>query len=67
MTGSHSFELVDVRAFARLARTRGAKSILDNTYGVHFFQPFTTGEVDVSVQGTDRRACDWTKEPCVDG
>jgi len=30
-TGSHSFELVDVRAFARLARARGAKSVIDNT------------------------------------
>lgn len=49
--GSHSFELVDVRAFARLARARGAKSVIDNTYGIHFFAPFKTGEVDVSVQG----------------
>lgn len=49
--GSHSFELVDVQAFARLARARGAKSVLDNTFGIHFFPPFAKGEVDVSVQG----------------
>lgn len=48
--GSHTFEVVDVRAIAHVAREHGATSVLDNTYGVHFFRPFEKGEVDVSVQ-----------------
>lgn len=48
--GSHTFEVVDVKAIARVAREHGAKSILDNTYGIHYFRPFEKGEVDVSVQ-----------------
>ncbi len=47
--GSHTFEVQDVPALAAVAHARGAKLLLDNTWGVHFFQPFQHG-VDVSIQ-----------------
>ncbi|QYU66744.1 cystathionine beta-lyase [Leptolyngbya sp. 15MV] len=47
--GSHTFEVQDVPALTALARARGAVSILDNTWGIHNFQPFARG-CDVSVQ-----------------
>ncbi|MSP04276.1 MAG: cystathionine beta-lyase [Acetobacteraceae bacterium] len=47
--GSHTFEVQDIPAIARAAHLRGAKVLMDNTWGIHFFQPFTHG-VDVSIQ-----------------
>jgi cystathionine beta-lyase len=47
--GSHTFEVQDVPALARAAHARGAKVLMDNTWGIHFFQPFNHG-VDVSIQ-----------------
>jgi len=47
--GSHTFEVQDIPALARVAHGRGAKVLMDNTWGIHFFQPFTHG-VDVSIQ-----------------
>ena len=47
--GSHSFEMQDVPALATVARRRGATVMLDNTWGIHYFQPFRHG-VDVSIQ-----------------
>lgn len=47
--GSHSFEVQDVPALAALARARGAAVLMDNTWGIHAFQPFAHG-VDVSIQ-----------------
>lgn len=47
--GSHTFEVQDVPALAGLAHERGAVVMMDNTWGVHFFQPFRHG-VDVSIQ-----------------
>jgi cystathionine beta-lyase len=47
--GSHSFEMQDVPALAALARARGAVSMVDNTWGIHHFQPFAKG-CDVSIQ-----------------
>ena len=47
--GSHSFELQDVAALAALARAHNVPLLLDNTWGVMFFQPFVHG-VDVSIQ-----------------
>jgi cystathionine beta-lyase len=47
--GSHTFEVQDVPALAALARARGAVSMLDNTWGIHHFQPFARG-CDVSIQ-----------------
>ena len=47
--GSHTFEMHDVPALAEVAHARGAKVLMDNTWGIHFFQPFTHG-VDVSIQ-----------------
>lgn len=47
--GSHTFEVQDVPALARVAHARGAKLLMDNTWGIHFFQPFQHG-VDVSIQ-----------------
>ncbi len=47
--GSQSFEMQDVPALARVAHAHGARLLLDNTWGVHFFQPFQHG-VDVSIQ-----------------
>jgi cysteine-S-conjugate beta-lyase len=47
--GSHTFEVQDVPALARVAHAHGAKLLMDNTWGIHFFQPFRHG-VDVSIQ-----------------
>ena len=47
--GSHTFEVQDVPALAAVAHARGAKVLMDNTWGIHFFQPFEHG-VDVSIQ-----------------
>ncbi len=47
--GSHTFEVQDVPALASVAHAHGAKVLMDNTWGIHFFQPFTHG-VDVSIQ-----------------
>ncbi len=47
--GSHTFEVQDVPALADVARAHGASVMMDNTWGVHFFQPFRHG-VDVSIQ-----------------
>ena len=47
--GSHTFEVQDVPALARAAHARGAKVLMDNTWGLHFFQPFQHG-VDASIQ-----------------
>ncbi|MDE2581360.1 MAG: cystathionine beta-lyase [Rhodospirillales bacterium] len=53
--GSHTFEVQDVPALARAAHARGAKVLMDNTWGFHFFQPFTHG-VDVSIQALTKYA-----------
>jgi cystathionine beta-lyase len=47
--GSHTFEVQDIPALAQAAHARGVKVFLDNTWGIHHFQPFTHG-VDVSIQ-----------------
>ncbi len=47
--GSHTFEVQDVPALSAVAQARGAKVLMDNTWGIHHFQPFTKG-VDVSIQ-----------------
>jgi cystathionine beta-lyase len=47
--GSHTFEVQDVPALSAVAHARGAKVLMDNTWGIHFFQPFKHG-VDVSIQ-----------------
>ena len=47
--GSHTFEVQDVPALAALAHAKGAKVLMDNTWGIHFFQPFAHG-VDASIQ-----------------
>jgi cystathionine beta-lyase len=53
--GSHSFEVQDIPAIARAAHARGAKVLMDNTWGFHFFQPFAHG-VDVSIQALTKYA-----------
>ena len=53
--GSHSFEVQDVPMLARVAHEYGAKLILDNTWGLHVFQPFEHG-VDVSIQALTKYA-----------
>ena len=53
--GSHTFEVQDVPALARAAHARGAKVLMDNTWGFHFFQPFRHG-VDVSIQALTKYA-----------
>lgn len=53
--GSHTFEVQDVPAIARAAHARGAKVLMDNTWGLHFFQPFAHG-VDVSIQALTKYA-----------
>ena len=47
--GSHSFEVQDVPTLAALAHEKGAAVLIDNTWGIHAFQPFAHG-VDVSIQ-----------------
>jgi cysteine-S-conjugate beta-lyase len=47
--GSHTFEVQDIPALAAVAHACGAKVLMDNTWGIHFFQPFLHG-VDVSIQ-----------------
>lgn len=47
--GSHTFEMQDIPALAEVAHAHGAKVLMDNTWGIHHFQPFTKG-VDVSIQ-----------------
>lgn len=47
--GSHTFEIQDIPAIARAAHARGCKVMMDNTWGIHTFQPFTHG-VDISIQ-----------------
>ncbi len=53
--GSHSFEVQDVPALAALGRARGAAVLMDNTWGIHAFQPFVHG-VDVSIQALTKYA-----------
>ena len=47
--GSHTFEVQDIPALAQVAHAHGAKVLMDNTWGIHHFQPFRHG-VDVSIQ-----------------
>lgn len=51
--GSHTFEVQDVQAIARAAHAHGAKVLMDNTWGIHHFQPFRHG-VDVSIQAATK-------------
>ncbi|MBS0638699.1 MAG: cystathionine beta-lyase [Proteobacteria bacterium] len=51
--GSHTFEVQDVPAIARAAHARGAKVMMDNTWGIHHFQPFQHG-VDISIQAATK-------------
>ncbi len=53
--GSHTFEVQDVPMLARAAHARGAKLFMDNTWGLHYFQPFEHG-VDVSIQALTKYA-----------
>lgn len=53
--GSHTFEVQDVPAIARAAHAGGARVLMDNTWGFHFFQPFAHG-VDVSIQALTKYA-----------
>jgi cystathionine beta-lyase len=51
--GSHTFEVQDVPAIARAAHAHGVKVLMDNTWGIHHFQPFRHG-VDVSIQAATK-------------
>jgi cystathionine beta-lyase len=51
--GSHTFEVQDIPAIAKAAHTVGAKVLMDNTWGIHHFQPFKHG-VDVSIQAATK-------------
>jgi cystathionine beta-lyase len=51
--GSLTFEVQDVAAIAAAAHDGGAKVLMDNTWGIHHFQPFTHG-VDVSIQAATK-------------
>ena len=53
--GSHTFEVQDIPMLARVAHARGAKVFMDNTWGLHHFQPFQHG-VDVSIQALTKYA-----------
>jgi cysteine-S-conjugate beta-lyase len=47
--GSYTLEVQDVPALCALARRRGLVTMIDNTWGIHAFQPFAHG-VDISIQ-----------------
>jgi cystathionine beta-lyase len=51
--GSHTFEVQDIQAIARAAHAAGAKVLMDNTWGIHHFQPFQHG-VDASIQAATK-------------
>jgi len=51
--GSHTFEVQDVPALANVAHAHGARMLMDNTWGIHHFQPFKHG-VDVSIQAATK-------------
>jgi cystathionine beta-lyase len=51
--GSHTFEVQDVPALAAVAHAHGARVMIDNTWGIHFFQPFRHG-VDISIQAATK-------------
>ena len=53
--GSHTFEVQDVPALAGLAHAKRAAVLMDNTWGIHAFQPFEHG-VDVSIQALTKYA-----------
>lgn len=53
--GSHTFEVQDIPALAKAAHARGVKLFMDNTWGIHHFQPFQHG-VDVSIQALTKYA-----------
>jgi cystathionine beta-lyase len=53
--GSHTFEVQDVPALAALGHAKGATVMLDNTWGLHHFQPFAHG-VDISIQALTKYA-----------
>jgi cystathionine beta-lyase len=57
--GTHTFEVQDVSALARAARAHTGrvpvKVLMDNSWGLHFFQPFAHG-VDVSIQALTKYA-----------
>ena len=53
--GSHTFEVQDVPALAALAHARTISVLMDNTWGIHAFQPFAHG-VDVSIQALSKYA-----------
>ncbi|QDH16187.1 cystathionine beta-lyase [Swingsia samuiensis] len=47
--GSHTFEVQDVPMLVEVAHQNDALLVLDNTWGIGVFQPFSKG-VDVSIQ-----------------
>jgi len=47
--GSHTFEVQDLPALSAVAKKKGAKVLMDNTWGIHNFMQFQHG-VDVSIQ-----------------
>ena len=51
--GSQTMEVQDIPMLARVAHKAGAKLLMDNTWGVHFFQPFVHG-VDCSIQAATK-------------
>jgi cysteine-S-conjugate beta-lyase len=53
---SLSFEITDVAALAAVAHERGAKVIIDNTWGPTLFRPFDHG-CDVSVNAATKYLC----------
>jgi cystathionine beta-lyase len=53
--GSHTFEVQDIPALAEAAHARRIKVLMDNTWGIHFFQPFSKG-VDCSIQALTKYA-----------
>lgn len=51
--GSLTFEVQDLPAIAQAAHAGGALVMIDNTWGVLHFQPFTKG-VDISIQAATK-------------
>ncbi|HWQ08595.1 MAG TPA: cystathionine beta-lyase [Holophaga sp.] len=52
--GSNTFEIQDIRAITKLARSRGIRTVLDNTWATPLYlDPFALG-VDLSIQSVTK-------------
>ncbi|CAK7192164.1 Cystathionine beta-lyase MetC [Commensalibacter sp. Nvir] len=53
--GSHTFEVQDIPLLSKITHEKGAKLLVDNTWGIGIFQPFEHG-ADISSQALTKYA-----------